>query len=150
MFLEYKDLMRGNLMESAIYSYPMIIMETSLDLFGHVNNAAYMVFYEEARWDLITKNGYGFKKILETGIGPTLLEANVKFLKELHARDSIVIESQSFYFERKTGKINQKIMRAGEVCSTAEFTIGLFDMKERKLIVPTPYWFAAIGLQNPT
>ena len=51
-------------MDSTIFSYPLIIKEMDLDTFGHVNNARYLTLFEDARWDLITKNGYGLKKIL--------------------------------------------------------------------------------------
>lgn len=134
-------------MPNAIFSYPITILETHLDLFGHVNNAVYLTLYEEARWDLINKKGYGFAKIKETGQGPTILSIKIDFLKELKARDSIVIETQCLPYERKIGKLYQKMVRSGVVCSTAEFTIGLFDVHERKLILPTPEWLAAVGIE---
>lgn len=133
-------------MAGTLFYYPLIIQETELDSFGHVNNAAYLTLYERARWDLITKNGFGLKKIRESGTGPVMLEVKVSFLKELRARDEIVIESQSLPYERKLGKIIQKMVRGDDICSTAEFTFGLFDVKERKLIAPTPEWLKAIGL----
>jgi thioesterase III len=131
-----------------IYSYPLLIRETLLDSFGHVNNAAYLTLYEEARWDLINQNGYGLQKIRETGLGPTLLEVKLRFLKELRVRDSIVIESQMISYEKKIGKLMQRMMRAEEVCSTAEFTIALFDIRERKLVSPTPEWLKAVGWEQ--
>lgn len=68
---------------SKIHSYPLIIKETCLDSFNHVNNAVYLTLFEEARWDLLTTNGYDLKKIKETGLGPVILEINLKFSKEL-------------------------------------------------------------------
>lgn len=135
-------------MLGVIYKYPLIIQETDLDSFGHVNNAIYLTLYEEARWDLITKNGYGLQKIKQTGVGPILLDVKMSFLKELKARDEIVIESQSVSYKNKIGKLHQKMLREGIVCSTAEFTIALFDMQERKIIPPTEEWLKAIGWNN--
>jgi acyl-CoA thioesterase FadM len=80
-------------MTGKLYSYPLIIKEIYLDTFGHVNNATYLTLFEEARWDLITKNGYGLKKIQETGQGPTILEIKLLFLKELRVRENITIDS---------------------------------------------------------
>ena len=128
-----------------IFSYPMTIKEVNLDLFGHVNNAEYLVLFEEARWDLIHKNGYGLKKIWETNLGPTILEIKMRFLKELKARDEIVIESELLSYEKKVGKLRQDMKRGGEVCCSLELTIALFDMKERKLALPTPDWLKAVG-----
>ena len=44
----------GLSMINPIYEYEKTILEQHLDTFGHVNNAAYLVLYEEARWDFIT------------------------------------------------------------------------------------------------
>lgn len=127
------------------FFYPIVIKEIYLDSFGHVNNAVYLTLFEEARWDLITQNGYGLKKIQETQIGPTILEIKLTFLKELRVRENIIIETQLVSYERKVGKISQKMIRDNEVCCEAEIVIGLFDLKERKLILPTPEWLSAIG-----
>lgn len=134
-------------MDSKIFYYPRIINETQLDTFGHVNNASYLTLLEEARWDLITKNGYGLKKIQETGIGPTILEIKLVFLKELRARDEILIETQVISYERKIGKLMQLIRREGEVCFRAEFVMGLLDLAKRKLVLPTNEWLRAIGIE---
>lgn len=37
----------------------------------------------------------------------------------------------------------------GNVCCEALFTIGLFDLTARKLILPTPEWLKAIGADKP-
>ncbi len=34
----------------------------------------------------------------------------------------------------------------GTVCSEADFTMGLFDLKTRRLIPPTPIWMKVLGL----
>lgn len=135
-------------MQSATFSYPLLIKEQHLDTFGHVNNATYLVLFEEARWDLITKLGYGLKKMQETGIGPTILEIKLAFLKELRLRDEITIETQTVSYEKKIGKLQQKMVRNGETCCIAELVIGLFSLSERKLIMPTDDWLQAVGI-NP-
>lgn len=130
---------------SNIHRYPLLIKEAHLDAFGHVNNAMYLTLLEEARWDLITHHGYGLKKILATGIGPTILEVKLQFLRELRLRDEIIIETQLVSYVKKIGTIAHKILRQDEVCCTAELTIALFSLHERKLILPTPEWLHAIG-----
>lgn len=128
------------------HRYSILIKEVDLDVYGHVNNATYLVYFEEARWDFITKNGYGLKKIQETGLGPVILEMNVKYQKELCLRDEVVIESKPLSYHKKISKLSQVMLRGGEVCCTAEFTIGLFDLKMRKLILPTDDWLKGFGI----
>lgn len=130
-----------------IAQYPSIIKEAHLDTFGHVNNAAYLTLLEEARWELITQNGYGLAVVQTTGQGPTLLEIKLTFLKELRLRDAIIIETQLTDYQHKIGTLAQTIRRNGVVCCTAEMSFGLFDMTKRKLLLPTPAWLKAIGYE---
>jgi len=135
-------------MDAPTFYYPVLIKEQHLDTFGHVNNAVYLTLFEEARWDLITKNGYGLKKIQESSIGPTILEIKLHFSKELRLRDEIVIETTALSYKKKISVIGQRMLRSDEVCCTAEFLIGLFSLRERKLIMPTPEWLKAIGIDE--
>ena len=135
-------------MDAKIYSYPLIIKEIYLDTFGHVNNAVYLTLLEEARWDFVTKNGYGLKRIQESGLGPTILNIKLSFFKELRLRDEIIITTQLISYERKKGTLVQKMIRNDEVCCEAEFVIGLFNLAERKLVLPTPEWLEAIGMER--
>lgn len=135
-----------NIDNAAVFNYSLIIREQHLDTFGHVNNATYLTLFEEARWELITQNGYDLSYIRETGLGPTILEINIKFMKELRLRQEIMIESKMISYDGKIGKIIQTMLRNSEPCCVAEFTVGLFSLQERKLILPTPEWLKAIGL----
>lgn len=117
-------------------------------MFNHVNNASYLVLFETARWDLITKNGYGAEKIHETQLAPTILELKLSFKKELRLEDVIVIQTQITFHKNKIGILSQKMFRENELCCEAEFTIGLFDLKERKLVLPTQDWLHAVGISN--
>jgi thioesterase-3 len=135
-------------MDAKIFSYPLIIKESYLDAFGHVNNASYLTLFEEARWDLLTKNGYGLKKIQETHLGPTILEIKLSFKKELRLREIITIETQIISYEKKIGKLLQRMIRDSEVCCEAEIVIGFFNLVERKLVLPTTEWLYAVGIEN--
>jgi thioesterase-3 len=129
-----------------LFTYPILIKENHLDTFGHVNNATYLALFEEARWDLITQNGYGLKKIQETGIGPTILEIKINFLKEVRLREEVIIETQITSYEKKIAKLQHTMRRGDDICCQAEIIIALFDLRERKLILPTAEWLRAIGL----
>jgi acyl-CoA thioester hydrolase len=133
-------------MTAKSFSYPVMIKEIYLDTFGHMNNAMYLTLLEEARWELLTQNGYGLKVIQETGLGPTILEIKLKFLKELRLRDQVTIESVMLSYDKKIGVLSQKMMRDGEVCCEAECVVGLFSLQERRLVLPTPAWLAAVGM----
>ncbi|MEZ0391867.1 MAG: acyl-CoA thioesterase [Pseudobdellovibrionaceae bacterium] len=131
-----------------VSKYPVLIRELHLDTFGHVNNATYLALFEEARWDLVTKNGYGLKQVQQNKKGPVILEVNLKFMKELKLREEITITTEMVHYKSKIGQLKQQMLKAnGEVAAEAIFTFGLFDLIERKLIDPTPEWKRGIGME---
>lgn len=132
--------------QNETFSYPLLIREHHLDSFGHVNNATYLSIFEEARWEFVTARGFGLDRIQVLGVGPIVLEVQVKFLKEIVLRQSVIIESQLLSYEKKIGTMQQVIVdAAGQRYCEAHLTFGLFDMKQRRLILPQAEWLAAVG-----
>jgi thioesterase-3 len=137
------------MMSHAIYEYPIKIREGHLDTFGHVNNTVYLQILEEARWDILNQNDYGMDYIRKTGLGPTIVEVNLQFRREIKLHDKIVIRSQLKSYEGKIAIFEQQILNAAnEVCCTAIFKFGLFDTNTRRLVTPTPEWAKALGLNS--
>lgn len=127
--------------------FPITILETHLDFMGHMNNHAYLRVFEEARWDMVNQRGYGFDMIQKTQQGPVILSIEIQFLKEVRLRQELIVETFMIDYPGKVGKI-QQVMRTeqGDIHCSAVFTVGLFDMKARRLIAPTPEWRHACGV----
>ena len=136
-------------MQNIVFEYEVEIKEHHLDSFGHVNNAVYVKLYEEARWDFITKNGYGLEVITRTQKGPVLLDLKVRFKRELKNRERITIHSKVIEIVNSKMVVLEQVMKKadGKISSEAVFTIGFFDMKERKLVDASPEWLKSIGLK---
>jgi thioesterase III len=129
------------------HTYQTLIKEQHLDSFGHVNNAIYLTLFEEARWDLITRNGCGLTEVLATNVGPIILQANVKFKKELLLRDTITISTRVTEYRRRLGYVHQEMRNSkGELTTVADFSIALFDMIKRELVAPSEKWLRAFGV----
>lgn len=130
------------------FEYHVTILETFLDTFGHVNNAVYLTLFEEARWDFITKNGYGLKVIQDKQEGPVVLDVYCRYRRELKERERIVIKSHIEEIDGRFMKLRQIIQKEnGELACEALYTIGFFDMVKRKLILPSDAWLTAIGVK---
>ena len=128
------------------HTYKLLIKEHHLDTFGHVNNAAYLELFEEARWDWITNNGYGLDKIRETGLGPVVLELTLSFRREITLRKEITVQTFVLEYKGKISKIRQEMIDSnGTLCCEATFTFGLFDTVKRRLVSPTEAWLRALG-----
>lgn len=127
-------------------SYSVLIKETHLDTFGHMNNAKYLELFEEARWQLITERGFGLDQIQKTKTGPVILEVNLKFIKEIKLREQIQITTKVLSYEGKISRLQQQMIKGdGSLAAEATFVVGFFDLQARKLILPTPEWLKAIN-----
>ncbi|WP_372653127.1 acyl-CoA thioesterase [Halobacteriovorax sp.] len=132
------------------FEYPVTILEKHLDTFGHVNNAIYLALYEEARWDFITKGGFGLREIQEKKVGPVVLELNIKFTAELKNREDITIHSKVLGMKNPlVMEMEQSMVKSdGTIASKMIIAFGLFDLSKRKLIPPTDEWMKAIGQEE--
>lgn len=132
--------------KSRSFTYTVTVHDSHIDAFGHVNNAAYLQLFEDARWDVVTSNGYGLKEIQEQQKGPVILEVTLKYRKEILRNQTIRIETQT---SMKTDRIyiveQQMYNEQNVICSEAVFTGALFDLQKRKIIPPTEIWLKAIG-----
>lgn len=131
--------------------YPVTIRETHIDSLGHVNNAVYLTLFEEARWEWITTGGYGVAEIQKYQQSPIILDVTVKFMREVHLRETVEIESRLVSYEGKIARLEQDMIRhlpdgGKQVCCAAVFTMGFFDLQTRRLIAPTPLWKKALGM----
>lgn len=134
-------------MPSQVYEYEVLIIERHLDTFGHVNNSTYLDLLEAARWEWITQNGFGLERIRQVRQGPTILEIQLQFKREILNRQRIKIRSWVESYEGKVGVVVQQMHdEAGVLCCEARFKVGLFDLDKRRLITPTPEWRRALGI----
>lgn len=138
-----------------VHEFPLVIHEGHLDTFGHVNNATYLQLFEQARWDWITRGGYGLAKIQETQRGPIILDCTVQFRREVTNRQPVVIRSWIDEMRPKIAKVRQDVVASatagavagepGAFCS-ATFTMAFFDLAARRIIEPSEAWLDAFGL----
>jgi len=134
-------------MGNRVFEQTIVIREAQLDTFGHVNNARYLEIFEQARWDLITENGFGLDYVRASGTGPVILEVTLRFLLELKNRQQLVIRSSLDSYEGKVGRMTQLLVDdAGQVCCEGKFVFALWDTRSRKIIAPTPEWRRAVGM----
>jgi acyl-CoA thioester hydrolase len=133
-------------MPSPVHEYPLTILESDLDTFGHVNNATYLRLLEQARWQWITEGGYGLAEVRRRAQGPTILECTIRFRRELVNRERVVIRSSVESYVGKIAAVRQSIVRDdGQLCCEADFVMALFDVQARKIIEPTDEWLACVG-----
>jgi acyl-CoA thioester hydrolase len=95
---------------------------------------------------VITSAGFGLERILAEGVGPVVLDLSVRFRRELKCRQAVTVKSQVKESRGRIWVLRQWIEDpSGEVYSEASFTMGLMDLKQRKLVGLAPGWAEAVG-----
>lgn len=81
-----------SLSKNKVFSYELTVRGNELDSFGHVNNAVYLNYLEQARWDILRQ-----KKLLEQweakGFLLAVIDLHIRYMKELKLFDTIVVET---------------------------------------------------------
>jgi acyl-CoA thioester hydrolase len=75
------------------FEYYFTVRGYELDSFGHVNNAVYLNYIEQAKWEILYKTGT-FSYFWENDIIPAIIEINIRFIREVRIFDEMVIKSK--------------------------------------------------------
>lgn len=74
------------------YSFKTEVRGYELDSYGHVNNAVYLSYTEQARWEILKKAGL-LESFLERELLLVVTETNIRYMRELKLFDKVEIIS---------------------------------------------------------
>jgi acyl-CoA thioester hydrolase len=115
-----------------------------MDSFGHVNNASFLTFIEQARiryFDDIS--GWHYDPSKE---GVILAHASLDFLRPLHFKEELMVLTLCTHVGTKSISIVHRIIAgAMEEIATAESVLVAFDYNANKSIAVPKKWREAIG-----
>jgi len=103
------------------------------DAYGHVNNARYLEFFEEARWAALNDNNI-VQGLLELQLQFFIVNINVDFKQAVLPDDKISITTAFGEVKRKTMSFMQTISRADVITTKAEVTFVLFDTQQQRAV----------------
>jgi YbgC/YbaW family acyl-CoA thioester hydrolase len=123
------------------HEYKMELLAQHIDFYGHVNNAQYLQFFEAARWDWITQHGGSRELINQIGVGPIVVEIQIKFRRELKAGERILIKSSRDGALNRLYSMKQEIFNsAGQLACSAQYKMAFFDTQRRCVVEPPVEW----------
>ncbi len=130
------------------YVHQREIDPSLVDIYGHVNHARYLELFEESRWAMVENQGFGPDKVEELKLGPVILEAQIRYKKELKPGDLIEIRTQVSPIVKKIGHIFQRMTfkDSGLLVSEVDLVYGIMSMESRRLINPPKAWLEAVKL----
>jgi YbgC/YbaW family acyl-CoA thioester hydrolase len=76
-----------------MFEYRLQVRGYELDSYSHVNNAVYLNYYEQARWEIMRETGL-LEKLLADKIFLVVTEVNIRYSKEACLFDNILITTK--------------------------------------------------------
>lgn len=107
-----------------------------LDLFGHVNNARYLEFLEEARWAAFEKT-VDLEQMARKGWAFTVVNVNINYRRPALMNDVLRIETRIAEWRRRSAVVRQEVLQAqgGELVADADVTFVIFDTAKQKTAI---------------
>jgi acyl-CoA thioester hydrolase len=105
-----------------------------VDTQGHLNWAEYLHYAEQARWECLDAAGITQDRLIASGFGPIVLDASVKYRRELRAGDEVDVSCVFIFDGGRTFEIKQQFRRPDRrIAASLTSTGGLLHLTERKL-----------------
>jgi YbgC/YbaW family acyl-CoA thioester hydrolase len=85
-----------------------------LDSYGHVNNAVYLQYLEQARWEYMRDKGY-LDKITRESLFLVVVESNIRYIRESVLFDELAVETDHItkgpfvVFHQKITRVNDDL-----------------------------------------
>ncbi|MEB5834806.1 YbgC/FadM family acyl-CoA thioesterase [Pantoea dispersa] len=106
-----------------------------LDVYQHVNNARYLEFLEEARWQWL-EDADAFHWLLEQQLAFVVVNININYRRPAVLGDVLHIESEVSQLNGKSGIILQRVVLAGDntLVADAALTFVCIDLRTQKTV----------------
>jgi len=106
-----------------------------LDVYQHVNNARYLEFLEEARWEWL-EEVEAFHWLQEQKLAFVVVNININYRRPAMLGDVLTIDSEITQLNGKSGIIAQRVLLAGQetVVADAALTFVCIDLRTQKAV----------------
>jgi len=106
-----------------------------LDVYQHVNNARYLEFLEEARWQWL-EDVDAFHWLMDKKLAFVVVNININYRRPAVLGDVLHIESEVSQLSGKSGIISQRVLLAGDntVVADAALTFVCIDLRTQKAV----------------
>ena len=106
------------------------------DLYQHVNNARYLEFLEEGRWQLL-EDYINLEEFMNKGFRFFVVNINISYKSPLRVNDVIVIKSGLGKIGNKSVVFKQQLINkvSNIVCADADITFVIADLNGKPLRV---------------
>lgn len=102
---------------------PIVVRGYHCDMYQHVNNARYLEFLEEARWQTFEKH-IDLEALMARGFLFFVVNINISYRSQARVNDKIIVHTTLHKVGHTSGVIRQKIKNTntGAICVKADVT----------------------------
>lgn len=114
---------------------PIKIRGYHLDLYGHVNNARYLEFLEEARWDFLEQQ-VDISEFTGSGLGLAVVNININYRRGAYVGEEVEVVTSLARLGNKSAVIHQDVVLKGTetLVADADVTFVVTDQKAQKAV----------------
>ena len=114
---------------------PIKIRGYHLDLYGHVNNARYLEFLEEARWDFLEQQ-LDVSKFTGSNLGLAVVNININYRRGAYVGEEVEVVTSLAKIGNKSAVIHQDVVLKGTttLVADADVTFVVTDQKAQKAV----------------
>lgn len=129
------------------YTTEVDVRYADIDTYGHVNNATYATYFEEARIDYLHDVVGGGEALLsgtESGTGIVIANLEIDYQRPVHMRDTVTVSVRIPRLGEKSFPFEYEIEADGDVAATGETTVVAYG-RDSETSCPIPdHWRDAI------
>ena len=108
------------------------LQDSWLDLYGHLNEAYYLVPFSNTTWIMQDHFGIGSAYFDETGCAIYTVETHLRYLNDVRAPASMDIETLVLGNDAKKIWFAHRMLVEDRLCATAEFMALHYDTRESR------------------
>ncbi len=120
-----------------------------LDLYGHVNHAAYVSYCEHARTEALESIGLAIEEMVTKGFQIVVMEIQVSYKRPAVASDILHIDTWVTELRRASTRWSQRIRRGDDICVTLDLRAAVTDIAG-KPTRPPAWMFERLEALVPT
>ena len=107
-----------------------------VDFYGHVNNARYLEFLEEARW-VAVEESMDVRDIMQNGYTFNVVNISINYRRPAVPNDVLIIETGLSEISSRSAVIRQTVKLKGtdNIIADADVTFVMYDIRQKKAAV---------------
>ncbi len=115
--------------------YTITVRGFHCDLYGHVNNARYLEFLEEARWDYVAQD-QSLARMGQVGLGFVVAAITIEYKRPVGLGEVVAVHSNMESVQSKRAIMHQEVLNqaSGKTVAEAWVTFAVINLETGRAV----------------